>query len=230
MRVWAIGRLEGCGSQVTNLGQPRNNEQWLAELEREEAEALADLREYLRRAVFTYLNRHREDLNHLDRGELEHLAEDMVQDSLLQILDKLDTFRGDSKFTTWAYRFVINAAAGELRLHRWRSVSFDVLAGEGEHPAFAFVGDERAPNPEKLAARHQLLALLYRTINHDLTDLQRRALIRVQFQGVPVVVVAQELGSTPNNVYKLLHDARRRLKKGLQREHYSEADVLAIFS
>ena len=230
LRDWVVERLEGCDRQVTDLGQPRNNEQWLADLGREEAEALADLREYLRRAVFTYLNRHREDLNHLDRGELEHLAEDMVQDSLLQILVTLDTFRGDSKFTTWAYRFVINAAAGELRLHRWRSVSIELLAGEGEGPAFAFVADENAPEPEKVAARHQILALLYRIIEHDLTELQRRALIRVHFQGVPVVVLARELDSSPNNVYKLLHDARRKLKKGLQREHYSEADVLAIFS
>lgn len=215
---------------MTDLGQPRNNEQWLAELERGEAEALAELREYLRRAVFTYLNRHREDLSHRDRLDLQHLAEDMVQDSLLQILDKLDTFRGDSKFTTWAYRFVINAAAAELRLHRWRTVSIEVLPGEGEPPVFAFVGDEKAPEPEKVTARHQILDLLYRIIEHDLTDLQRRALIRVHFQGVPVVVLAQELESTPNSVYKLLHDARRKLKKGLEREHYSEADVLTIFS
>jgi len=161
--------LEGCDWPVRELGQPRNNEQWLAQLERAESEALADLREYLRRAVFIYLNRHREDLNHLDRGELEHLAEDMVQDSLLQILGSLDTFRGDSKFTTWAYRFVINAAAAELRLHRWRSVSIDVLSGEGEAFAFAFVGDERAPEPEKVAARNQIMALLYRIIEQDLT-------------------------------------------------------------
>jgi RNA polymerase sigma-70 factor (ECF subfamily) len=154
----------------------------------------------------------------------------MVQDSLIQILDKLDTFRGDSKFTTWAYRFVINAAAGELRLHRWRSVSIDVLSGEGEAFAFAFVGDEKAPEPEKVAARNQIMALLYRIIEQDLTELQRRALISVHFQGVPIVVLAQELESTPNSVYKLLHDARRKLKKGLEREHYSEADVLAIFS
>jgi len=230
LRDWVVERLEGCDRQVTDLGQPRNNEQWLAELESEEAEALADLREYLRRAVFIYLNRHREDLNHLDRGELEHLAEDMVQDSLLQILDKLDTFRGDSKFTTWAYRFVINAAAGELRLHRWRSISIEVLSGEGEGPAFAFVGDERAPEPERVAARNQILALLYRIIEQDLTELQRRALISVHFQGVPVTVLAEQLESNPNSVYKLLHDARRKLKKGLEREHYSEADVLAIFS
>ena len=215
---------------MTELGKPRNNEQWLAELGREQAGALADLREYLRRAVFTYLNRHREDLSHLDRGELEHLAEDMVQDALLQILDKLDTFRGDSKFTTWAYRFVINTAAGELRLHRWRSISMEALAGGGEAPAFAFVSDEKAPEPETVAVRHQILALLYRIIERDLTELQRRALIRVHFQGVPIVVLAEELESSPNTVYKLLHDARRKLKRGLEREHYSEADVLAIFS
>ena len=230
LRVQIVAVLKGCDWLVTVLGRPRNNEQWLAQLERAESEALADLREYLRRAVFTYLNRHREDLNHLDRGELEHLAEDMVQDSLIQILDKLDTFRGDSKFTTWAYRFVINAAAGELRLHRWRSVSIDVLSGEREAFAFAFVGDEKAPEPERVAARNQILALLYRIIEQDLTEPQRRALISVHFQGVPIVVLAQELESTPNNVYKLLHDARRKLKKGLEREHYSEADVLAIFS
>jgi RNA polymerase sigma-70 factor, ECF subfamily len=233
-RAWRCGygffeRLEGCDGQVTDLGQPRDNEQWLAALEREESEALAELREYLRRAVFTYLNRHREDLSHLDRSELEHLAEDMVQDSLLQILDKLDTFRGESKFTTWAYRFVINAAAGELRLHRWRSISIEALTS-GEPPAFAFVGDQRAPEPEKVAARNQILTLLYRIIDHDLTELQRRALIRVHFHGVPVAVFAEEMGSNPNSVYKLLHDARRKLKKGLEREHYSEADVLAIFS
>ncbi|HSJ54908.1 MAG TPA: sigma-70 family RNA polymerase sigma factor, partial [Anaerolineae bacterium] len=164
---------------MTELGKPRTNEQWLAELECNEAVALADLREYLRRAVFTYINRHREDLSHLDRGEMEHLAEDMVQDALLQILDKLDTFRGDSKFTTWAYRFVINAAAGELRLHHWRTVSIDVLIRDQDVPLFTFVGDEKAPDPETVAARNEILEQLYRIIEQDLTKLQRLALISV---------------------------------------------------
>ena len=214
---------------MTELGKPRTNEQWLAELECNEAVALADLREYLRRAVFTYINRHREDLSHLDRGEMEHLAEDMVQDALLQILDKLDTFRGDSKFTTWAYRFVINAAAGELRLHHWRTVSIDVLIRDQDVPLFTFVGDEKAPDPETVAARNEILEQLYRIIEQDLTKLQRLALISVHFQGVPVAVLAQQLNSSPNTIYKLLHDARKKLKKGLEKQHYSEADVLAIF-
>jgi len=211
--------------------RPRANEQWLADLRDKDAraEALAELREYLLRAVFLYLDRHREDLSHLDRQEIEQLAEDFAQEALLRILDNLDTFRGESKFTTWAYRFVINVAAGELRLHRWRTLSLDTLAREQEVPLFTFMSDQQAPDPETVAARRRIMDLLYDLIDHDLTERQRFALINVHFQGVPVPVVARELGSTPNNVYKLIHDARKKLKRGLERHHYSEADVLAIF-
>jgi RNA polymerase sigma-70 factor (ECF subfamily) len=216
---------------VAEIHRSRTNAQWLADLENREtqSQALIDLRAYLQRAVLSYLNRHREDLSYLDQQELEHLAEDSCQEALLLILDKLDTFRGESKFTTWAYRFVINAAAGELRLHHWRTLSIEALNGESEIPLFAFVGDQKAPDPETVAARNQLLDVLHRIIDEDLTELQRFALISVHFQGLPVPVVARELNSTPNNVYKLVHDARKKIKKGLQRLHYSQADVLAIF-
>jgi RNA polymerase sigma-70 factor (ECF subfamily) len=212
-------------------GTPRSNAEWLADLGNEEtqAEALADLREYLLRAVFLYLDRHRGDLTHLDRRELEHLAEDSAQEALLQILARLDTFRGESKFTTWAYRFVINVAAGELRLHRWRTLSIETLVSEEEVPLFTFLRDQEAPDPETAAARSQIVDLIHQIINEELTERQRFALINVHFQGVPMAEVARQLNSTPNSVYKLIHDARKKLKKGLQRRHYSEADVLAIF-
>jgi RNA polymerase sigma-70 factor, ECF subfamily len=215
---------------VASLGQPRSSEQWVAELLDREArtKALVDLREYLLRAVYVYLNRHRDDVSHLDRRELEQLAEDFVQDALLQILDKVDTFRGESKFTTWAYRFVINVAATELRLHRWRTLSLERLVSD-DIPLFTFVGDERAPDPETVAVRNQILDLMGRIIREDLTERQRFALVSIHFQGVPVPVVARELETSPNNVYKLVHDARKKLKQGLERFHYSEADVLAIF-
>jgi RNA polymerase sigma-70 factor (ECF subfamily) len=209
----------------------RSNAEWLADLRNEEtqAEALADLREYLLRAVFLYLDRHREDLNHLDWRDLEHLAEDFAQDALLQIQAQLDTFRGESKFTTWAYRFVINVAAGELRLHRWRTLSIETLVGEGEAPLFTFLSDQETPDPEMVAARNQILEMIQQIINEELTERQRFALVNVHFHGVPMAEVARQLNSNPNNVYKLIHDARKKLKKGLQRRHYSEADVLAIF-
>jgi RNA polymerase sigma-70 factor (ECF subfamily) len=215
---------------VSGSGTRRSNEQWLADLrdERAREQALTDLRDYLLRAVYTYLNRRRQDLSHLDQRELEHLAEDFAQDALIQILDKLDTFRAESKFTTWAYRFVINIAAGDLRLHRWRTVSMDVQAAGQEVPLFTFVGDEQAPDPEALAARQEILDLLYRIIDEDLTERQRFALVSIHFYAVPVPVVARQLGSTTNNVYKLVHDARRKLKKRLEEHRYSQADVLAI--
>lgn len=209
----------------------RSNAEWLSDLRNEEtqAAALADLREYLLRAVFLYLDRHREDLMRLDRRELEHLAEDFAQDALLQIQDNLDTFRGNSKFTTWAYRFVVNVAAGELRLHRWRTLSIETLVGEQEIPLFTFLSDQEAPDPETVAARNQILAAIRHIIDEELTERQRFALVSVHFRAVPTAEVARQLNSTPNNVYKLIHDARKKLKKGLQQRRYSEADVLSIF-
>lgn len=212
--------------------KPRSNAEWLADLGDDEirAEALADLRDYLLRAVFLYLDRHRDDLADLDRRELEHLAEDFAQEALLQILASLDTFRGESKFTTWAYRFVINVAAGELRLSRWRNVSIRALLGDQEASRSILIVDHGAPEPETIAARDEILDLIRTIINEELTERQRFALVAVHFRGVPVDVVARALDATPNAVYKLIHDARKKLKSGLQRRHYSEADVLAIFS
>lgn len=212
--------------------RPRHNVDWLADLGNDEtqAEALADLREYLLRAVFVYLSRHRADLTDLDWRELEHLAEDSVQEALLQILAHLDTFRGESKFTTWAYRFVINVAAGELRLHRWRTLSIETLIGnEHEVPLFTFLSDQETPDPETVAARNQVLDVIHQIVNEDLTERQRFALVNVHLRGVPMADVARHLNSTPNTVYKLIHDARKKLKDGLRRRRYSEADVLAIF-
>ena len=211
---------------------PRTNAEWLADLRNEEtqAEALADLRQYLLRAAALYIERHHEDLTYLGTSASEHLAEDLAQEALLQIQANLDTFRGESKFTTWAYRFVINLAATELRLARWRVLSLESLMGESEIPLFTFLSDQGSPNPETAAARDQIIALIRKIIAEELSQRQRFALINVHFNGVPMAEVARQLGTTPNNVYKLIHEARKKLKNGLRRRYYSEGDVLAIFS
>lgn len=218
--------------EIMNRERPRTNEEWLADLGTQEtrAEALADLREYLLRAVYVYLDRYREDVSDLGRSELEQMAEDFAQDALLQVLDKLETFRGESKFTTWAYRFVINEAVAELRLHRWRTVSMEAVVGEGEEISLlGFLSDLEARDPERAVARTEILVLMQRIIDEDLTRRQRVALVSIKLRGVPVVEVAERLDTTPNSIYKLIYDARRKLKEGLERRHYSEADVLAIF-
>jgi RNA polymerase sigma-70 factor (ECF subfamily) len=195
------------------------------------AEALVDLRDYLARAVYVYLDRHREDLAYLDRVELAHMAEDFVQDALIQILDKLDTFEGRSKFTTWAYRFVINIAAGELRLHRWRTLSMEAVISEGEEVSLlSFISDQASPDPETRAVRQEVLDLMRQVIEEELSRRQRFALVNNKLRGMPVEEVADRLDTTPNNVYKLIYDARKKLKAALASRHYSLADILAIFS
>jgi RNA polymerase sigma-70 factor (ECF subfamily) len=166
----------------------------------------------------------------LDRQELSQLAEDFAQEALLQILAHLDTFRAESKFTTWAYRFVINVAAGELRLHRWRTLSLEAVADEGEIQGSMLLADVEAPDPETRTARNRILAVIWQIIQEELTERQRVALVNIHFRGVPTRVVAEHLGVSPNAVYKLVWDARRKVKQGLIRHHYSEADVVAIFA
>jgi RNA polymerase sigma-70 factor (ECF subfamily) len=216
-----------------NRERPRTNEEWLADLGTRETrtEALADLREYLLKAVYVYLDRYREDLYDLSRSELERMAEDFAQEALLQVLNTLETFRGESKFTTWAYRFVINEAAAELRLHRWRTLSTEALIGEGEEVSLlSFLSDLESPDPERAAARSEILVVMQQVIEEDLTRRQRVALVSIKMRGIPVVEVAERLNTTPNSIYKLIYDARKKLKEGLERRHYSQADVLAIFS
>lgn len=211
--------------------KPRSNAEWLADLRDDlaKSEALSDLREYLLRAVYLYLDRYREELTDVDRRELEQLAQDFAQEALLQIQAELETFRGESKFTTWAYRFVINIAAAELRQTRWRTLSLDALVGENEEPLFTFLADREAPSPETVAARNQIIEVIREIMDKELTGRQRYALVSVHFYGVPMATVARELDTTPNNIYKLIHDARKKLKNGLHRRFYSETDVLAIF-
>jgi RNA polymerase sigma-70 factor (ECF subfamily) len=209
----------------------RSNAEWLTDLQNDiaKSEALEDLREYLLRAVYLYLDRYHEELAELDQRELEHMAEDFTQEALLQIQAHLGTFRGESKFTTWAYRFVINVAAAELRQSRGRTLSLDALINENGEPLFTFLSDREAPNPETMAARNQIVELILKIMNEELTERQRFALLSVHFYGTPMDTVARQLDTTPNNVYKLIHDARKKLRDGLRRRFYSESDILTIF-
>lgn len=210
----------------------RSNEAWLMALRSEGAlqqEALAELRQYLLRAVLVYLQRHRSDIVHLDPEEIEGLAEESTQEALVQILAKLDTFRGEGKFTTWAYKFVINIAASELRLRRWTTLSLDTLRGEEEFPLLKVVEDVQVDDPERALERRQLLELVQRIIDEDLTERQRTAIVAVHFHGAPVEEVAARLGTNRNSLYKLMHDARKRIKERLIEHHLSEGDILALF-
>lgn len=221
------------GSTVTE--RERTNEHWLRDLQSEGAlrsAAVQDLREYLLKAVFLYYHRRRSDLAHLAREELAQMAEDAAQDALLKILDKLDTFRGDSKFTTWAYRVAINQAAGGLRQRRWNNVSLDALkdaAGETLPPLLATLEDPTASDPDTRVTRNQIWELINNVIQNEFTERQRTVFLNQYFHDVPPAVIAEQLGTNRNNVYKIAHDARMKLKDQLLQLGLSEDEILAAF-
>jgi RNA polymerase sigma-70 factor (ECF subfamily) len=212
---------------------PRSNEEWMWALTEQPGEvqndALRDLHDFLLRAVLVYLSQHRSELAGWSRDDVRRLAEDLAQEALLSIRESLSSFKRESKFTTWAYRFVINRAASELRRRHYRNVSLDQLR-EGEPALFqAVLLEQGTIEPERMAERRHYLNLLREIIERDLNERQRAAIVGVHMQGRSMDEVAAALGLNRNALYKLLHDARKRLKARLQAQHLTEGDILAAF-
>lgn len=213
----------------------RSNEEWLAALQgsgvRQQA-AIEDLRDYVVRVIYIYLSRHRSDLAHLDHSEVEQLAEDYAQETLVHTLKKLDTFRGDSKFTTWAYRIAINQAASDLRRKRWGDVSIDAMQEAADAPLpplLASLEDGATANPDQRVIRDQIWTLIREVIENEFTDRQRIVFVNQYFHGVSPEVLADKLSTNRNNIYKVSHDARVKLKKRLANQNLTKDIILAAF-
>ncbi len=208
----------------------RTNDEWLSELRASgplQNAAIADLRAFLLRASLYSLYRSRSNLSHLDRAAIEQLAEDTAQEALLAVLKHLDAFRSESKFTTWAYKFAINFALVAARRERWKNVSLDALL---EHTLSDALQDDRTlVHPDRAAEQTEAWAAIRRIIDHDLTERQRQALEAIVFADMPLDEVASRLGLNRNATYKLLHDARRKLKNELQARGFELADLLNLF-
>lgn len=209
----------------------RSNEEWLRELRSggpEQEQAINDLREYLLRAVLYFFSQNPGDLGRLARQEVEQVAQDLAQEALLTILKNLDEFRGESKFTTWAYRFAINMSLVEARRRRWKNISLDNLLANSELPDFQFE-DEAAPDPDRAVRQQEVWNVIRETIEHDLTPRQREVLTAIAFDDVPMDVITERFHTNRNAVYKMLHDARSRLKKTLEDRGFSVDEILNIF-
>lgn len=204
----------------------RTNAGWLTALRhggRVQDAALADLRAQLLGAIRAYLSRNAGQ--EFPAEEARHLAEDCAQDAILMIQANLDGFRGDSRFTTWAYAIAVRATLAELRRRRWRRAAVEKARLGQALPAWPI----EDPGPERSLQRQQAWALLAKVIEAELTPLQRTAIVAHAFQGMPLDLVAEWLGSTRNSLYKLIHDARKKLKKALLAQGVSHEDLLALF-
>lgn len=200
----------------------RTNEEWLAALRgAERDEALADLRAFLVRGLrYALAGR---------SGVDEATLEDFAQDALLRILKGLDSFRGESRFTTWAQKIAVNVAFTELRRRHWQEVSLDDLGVREDTDFIPETLADPSAGPEQQTLQRAMLSTLHRLIDTELTDKQRQALVAARIHGMPLEEIARRMNTNRNALYKLLHDARQRLKKRMLAEGLSPQDVLAAF-
>lgn len=213
----------------------RSNEEWLRDLRSSGPTynaAVNDLWEYLFRGVCAYLCQKRSDLSRYDYEERCQLAEDMAQDAILSVLDHLETFRGDSRFTTWAYRIAINAAIAELRRRHWQWVSLDAVLNPDDdvYTLAQLIENPSAVDPAYTLEQQRLWAILRETMQEVLNERQRFVLINALFRQVPGEVIAERLGTNRNNVYKITHDARVKLRDALIKRGITKEDVAQVFT
>ena len=203
----------------------RTNDDWIVELQDlgQREEALADLREILLRGLKHGL------VNHVNTSapEFDLLAEDFVQEALLKVLANIDSFAGRSKFTTWAHKIGVRVALTELRRKRWQDRSLDEMTS-AESP-YNFAVPDKAPTPESATEQNDMMAKVMRILEEELTDRQRQAMMMIPVGGMPVGVAAEKMGMKRNAMYKLMHDARLRVKKRLEKEGLTSAEILAAF-
>lgn len=203
--------------------EERTNEQWISALRGPERdEAIADLRALLVRGLRSALNR--------QRGISDATIEDFVQEALIKILDNLDSFRGESRFTTWSQKISVRVAFTELRRKEWRNVSLQDITDRydtGGYESQAFADPQTAP--EDLATQQVMFDTVRRLIYEELTERQREAIVAVMLGGMPLEEAARRMDTNRNALYKLLHDARRKLRKRLISEGISSQDVMAVF-
>ena len=210
----------------------RSNDDWLAALSDPQAQtaALSDLRARLQRSLYFYLSQDRSDLRALASQELQQMAEDLAQDATLRIMDNLHNFRGESRFTTWATKIAIRLAISDLRRARYKDFSLDQLTADGELlPESARWSNASAPTPEKAAERDDVMRKIELALTEALTERQYQALVAVALKGVPMDVLAERMGSNRNALYKLIHDARRKLKAHLEEQGMSTEYMLTLF-
>lgn len=206
----------------------RDNDTWLSDLHAAGAQrdaALADLRAMLLRALPQGLS----NLLSPDNPAFESLIEDTAQETLLRVLNGLDTFEGRSLFTTWAYKISIRVALNELRRRRWRDVSLEGLEADETDDNLPHQFASFEPSPESVIERADILRRVQQIVAEELTERQRAAMDAINVQGVPMEEVARRMGTNRNALYKLLYDARLRLKHRLEREGLNPKELLEMF-
>ena len=142
--------------------------------------------------------------------ELDDVAHQAAADALLAITAKISQFRGESRFTTWAYKFVIFEVSAKIGRHFWRYPSVPLDAEDWERLPARFGFD-----PAYQAEWRDLFAALRRAVDTELTPRQREVFVAIVLNDVPLDTLVMHLGSSRNAIYQVLFDARRKLRAAL---------------
>jgi RNA polymerase sigma-70 factor, ECF subfamily len=167
---------------------------------------VAKLHAVLLRVAFHELSRRLGQLRSISGPEFDDVAQQSADDALMNVLDRLDDFRGLSRFTTWAYKFVMFEVSANVARHAWQR-----QPPTGYELAFDRVPDSLAAGPGDRLEQQEQLDALSAAIG-ELTARQREVFVAIALNDVPIDVLALRLGTNRNAIYKNLFDARRNLR------------------
>jgi RNA polymerase sigma-70 factor (ECF subfamily) len=206
----------------------RTNDEWLSSLRSQgelQDNALADLAEIIKNGLPFALSKWIQQ----DDPRFSPLAEEVTQETLLRVLARLDSFEGRSQFTTWVYTIAVRVAVTELRRAKWKETSLDQLM-EGRE-----IEDEPRDFPdvevniENSIEKREMISMINKIMMKELTEKQRTAMIAVAIRGMPLEEVARRMGTNRNSLYKLLHDARLKLKLHMENQGFSSGEIFSVF-
>jgi RNA polymerase sigma-70 factor (ECF subfamily) len=196
-------------SPRTSAGLDRASRRWVDQLRighPRHDQAVESLHGVLRRIALFELSRRRHELRSVTGPEFDDLAQQAADDALVTVLGKLDEFLGLSRFTTWAYKFVVFEVSTKVARHAWRR-----QAPAAEELPWDELPDPATRRPEDSFEQRAQLDALSRAIG-ELTDRQREVFVAIALNDVPIDVVAAKLGTNRGGIYKTLFDARRGLR------------------
>jgi RNA polymerase sigma-70 factor (ECF subfamily) len=196
--------------------------EWLRSLSGSDAEKRAAgirLHDMLLRVARAEVRRRSGHLR-VDGPELDDIAYQAAADAMVAITAKLDQFRGESRFTTWAYKFVILEVSTKIGRHFWRNPGVAMDAED-----WACLPDRLGLEPASESEWRDAVAALHRAVDAVLTDRQRRIFVAIVLNGVPLDAIVAELGSNRNAIYKTMFDARRKLRAALAANGYLSAET-----
>ena len=191
--------------------------QWLRTLQGsgpDRDRALARLHALLLRVARSELRR-REGRHPVTGPELDDLAHQAADDALVAVIAKLGQFRGESRFTTWAYKFAVLEVSAKLGRHFWQRPATFLGTDQWER-----LPDRLHLRPDQLAEQADLLAALRQAVEEHLTDRQRRVFTAIMVDGIPLDALVVQLGSNRNAIYKTMFEARRKLRAALVANGY----------